>query len=302
MKLSQGRIVPPAFVRLAVLGLSLVAALPAAAQEIFVTGFEPLEGYQGSPDGVVVTGQQGWYVPVAGSTDQNIYTYDGNALGLPPNAPLGLFQFLGAQLTDEAFPRAQHNVDFGNGVFAASYDIAAGFTGCPTAAMDNIGSFSLQPSDTARYFIAVNFWVPGLEGSKWTAGYNAFDATGAPYPDNLIPGPEWTNLDVYHWYHQITLFDFITNRIVLVTITDLTTLETHEVAPTDWYLAGGAGGRGLPLPTAVRFFVGGGAPGAFAPGNLQGWDNLLIAGVPDVPGGREPAQPLSMPSAGAATQ
>ncbi len=296
MKPIQGRGLYSVFVRLAVLGLCWVAATPAAAQ-LLQTGFEDPD-YQGSAQGVVVTGQQGWYLPnVPGSTDQFVFTYDSNALGLPTNT-FGELQFLGAQVMSSNLARAQLDFDWSAlSVWTVSYDFAAGFNGTPPA-VDNISSFSLQDSLVARYFIAVNPWVPGFEGTQWAAAYIVFDAGGVQMGP-LVPGPQWLNLALNHWYRESTTFDFNSNSITVVSITDLDTGDTATVAPSNWYLAGGAGG-GLPLPTGLRFFVGGDTN----PGNLQGWDNLLIAGgVAAAPKNEESPRPLSIPLApGSATQ
>ena len=309
MKPIQRRSVYPVFVRLAVLGFCWVAATPAAAQlpSEFVTGFEPppIEEYQGSPDGVPVTGQQGWYIPTPpGGSDLNVYTYLNNALGLPINPP-GLLQFLGGEVACTDFLRAQHDVDFSaGGIWTAFYHVAAGFHGTPPAP-NNIGSFSLQGSGMSRNFIALNVWEPGMEGTQWSAGYVVYDATGETQTF-VIPGEAWHNLAVNHWYTQATAFDFDSNRILLVAIVDLETPDIGVVVfPPDWYLAGGATGGGLPLPTAVRFFVGGNDPdtGEIIPGNLQGWDNLAVSlGLPLLAPNSELA-PLSISLApGAVTQ
>jgi len=295
MKPIQGRSLHLVFVRLAVLGLCSIAA-PALAQAL-QTGFEPPD-YQGSPDGIVVTGQQDWYLPnVPGSTDQYVFTYDGNALGLPTNAS-GELQFLGAQVMSSDLARAQHDFPWSAAdVWTASYDLAASFNGIAPAS-NNIGSVSLQDSTVARYFIALNVWVPGFEGTQWIAGYFVFDASGGG-PNAVIAGPEWQNLAVSHWYRQSTTFDFVSNTITSVSITDLETGDTATFQPSDWYLAGGAGGGGLPLPTAVRFFVGGDDPG-----NIQGFDNAIASpGGASAPNGEKTSRPLSLSlTPGAVTQ
>jgi hypothetical protein len=187
---------------------------------------------------------------------------------------LGEDQFIGGQaLGNMTFPRAQHDFAWsGSDVWTVSYDFCAHYNGTGTA-MDNLGSFSLQDSNTARYFIALNTWA--TPGSKWNANYSVFDGSGQPPGGTTMnAGPAWMNLDVDHWYRQSTTFDFVANRIMSVTIIDLETGDSSTATPDSWFLAGGFFGGGLPLPTALRFFVGGGT-GSDA-GNVMGWDNLDI--------------------------
>jgi hypothetical protein len=267
--------------------------LAAAALNV---NFEPPD-YQGSPTGIRVTGQQGWYVPpVAGSTDQFVFTYDGNALGLTPD-PNGDTQFVGYRVTDVNFlGRAQLNYDWSaTTVWTVSYDFTARFAGTPPPA-DFIGSFSLQDSNTTRSFIAVNSWGTNTQGTMWEADYLVYNPDGTQ--TQVTPGPEWRGLPVNHWFRESTSFDFDSNRILSVSITDLNTGNTATVNPTNWYLLGGATGR-PPLPTALRFFVGGGAPG-----NIQGYDNLVVeSGAPGYkPGQNQSQTPLVKPLVeGAAT-
>jgi hypothetical protein len=90
----------------------VVVALCATVQAQFYTGFEA-PPFSGSAAGVVATGQQGWYQPVVGGRDSNIYTYAGNALGLVQN-PVGGDQFLGGTSGGGVLAaRAQVNFDFG---------------------------------------------------------------------------------------------------------------------------------------------------------------------------------------------
>jgi hypothetical protein len=261
--------------RLVTSGLLLWGGAAAAGPGL-QTGFEAPD-YDGSSDGVPVAGQNGWYVPnVAGSVDQFIFTYDSNALGVPAD-PFGDDQFLGGQTPDIGmFPRAQLGFDWSQAsAWTVSYDITNAFNG-ELPANDNISSFSLQDSTVARYFIAVNTWSNPDTADHWDANYIAFDSTGVPAdPPGLSPGAAWRNLAVGHWYNQSTTFDFDSNTITFVTITDLETFETTGFAPTGWYLAGGATFR-PPLPTALRFFVGGGNDMVGPPGNVGAFDNLTI--------------------------
>jgi len=269
-----------ALFRLATSGLLLLGSAAAAGPTpILMTGFEAPD-YDGSADGVPVANQQGWYIPSTdGSVDQFIFTYDGNALGLQAD-PIGEDQFLGAQAPEiGSFPRGQLDFDWSaSTVWTVSYDITIAFNGFLPAA-DNISSFSLQDSLVARYFIAVNTWVNPDTATNWDANYIVFDASGVPVdPPGLSPGAAWRNLQVGHWYNQSVTFDFDSNTILSVTITDLDTGDSTAFQPNGWYLAGGAVAR-PPLPTALRVFVGGGGAPDGQPGNVGAFDNLEIDSV-----------------------
>jgi len=263
-----------ALLRLAVSGLLLWGSA-AVAGPAFATGFEAPD-YSGSSGGVSVNGQQGWYTPnVAGAVDQFVFTYDGNALGMPAN-PIGEDQFLGAQTLQLGdFPRAQLNFDFSQAtVWTVSYDVAMGFNGV-LPAVNNLGSFSLQDSTIARYFIQLNTWVNPDTADQWNAGYLAFDSTSSMDVDPRSPGDAWNNLAVNHWYNVSTTFDFDSNTITSVSITDLDSGDTSTFAPTGWYLNGGSVFR-PPLPTGLRYFVGGGDS---YQDNVGSWDNVTITAV-----------------------
>lgn len=260
-------------VRLAVSGLLLMGGAAVAGRDSTID-FEPPD-YNGSSAGVVATGQQGWYLPdVAGSTDQFIFTYDGNALGLPAN-PFGDTQFLGGQtpLTGD-LRRAQLDFDWSQAsIWTACYDIATGYNGI-LPAQDFLGSFSLQDSLVAKYFVAVNGWVNPDTADQWNALYIVFDSNGSMIdPMGVSPGAAWQNLAVNHWYNECTTFCFDTNEILTVSITNLDTGDTASLAPKGWFMQGGADPTQFPRPTALRFFVGGG------PGNVGGYDNLTIHAI-----------------------
>ncbi len=255
----------------------VLAACGAAHADLNVNFESPT--YSGSAGGTLLTngfgggGQDGWYQPTNGGADQSVFSYGGNALGMDAN-PNGGDQFIGGTSGGGSlFPRAQHAHDFsGASAWTVSYDLAANWLGQGASAA-NLSSFSLQPSTTNRSFIALNNFVDlNNPAAGWKAEYNIYDAANNALV-NQSPGAEWTNLSLKHWYMQSTSFDFTTNLITEVSITDLTTGITTKANPVGWYLFGGANGN-LPLPTDVRAFVGGAA------GNTMGFDNLSINPVP----------------------
>lgn len=230
------------------------------------TGFEPSD-YSGDADGEKLTGQQGWSVPAG--TDYYVFTHADDKYGFVDNPAGGGKQFIAGTPTDAStFARAQHDVDFSaGGEWVARYDLAAQWQGSGTSAQ-NLGSFSLQNSTTARSWIALNRWVDPLEPEKWNAGYNVYDSAGVALATQE-PGSAWQNLSLNNWYRQETKWSFTENRITEVSITDLHTGVKTTVKPEGWYLLGGKNPT-QPLPTAVRFFAGG------LPGNIMAWDNTLI--------------------------
>jgi hypothetical protein len=266
MKIHLGRIVAG----LAVLGLCVLTAGPATAQ--ITTSFEASEGYTGSATGTVLTGQNGWYIP-ATSSDHSVFTYAGNSLGFPQNPnPAAGDQFIGATAPgDGTFARAQINVAFTADVWTASYDLCAANMGAP--AHNNLSSFSLQDSTSARYYIGLNYWHRQMVAGPWNMVYEVFDSTGTG-PAIKKPPKQFRQLHTNNWYGQSTTFDLALNQITSVSITDYTTGVTTSYTPTGWYLNGGPGGGTAPLPTGARFFCGGGT-GQYT-GNIVGWDNLSI--------------------------
>jgi hypothetical protein len=239
----------------------LVSAAPAA----FVTGFEP-------PDytaGVALTGQQGWYVP--SGTDYFVYTYAASPYFLEVN-PNGDEQFIaGESLGDPNYARAEHTYDWGsNDVWVVMFDVAALYDGV-LPAQDYLGSFSLQPSTTARYFQTLNIWNSLDAPTTYRTAYitQEFAVPGTS------PGPAWDTLLATFWYRQKTVFRMPTNEILEVGITDLSTGTQTNFRPVGWHLADTTGG-GV-LPTGMRFFAGG-ATG----GNVDAWDNLTVVVPGDV--------------------
>lgn len=110
----------------------LVAGQVASAQ--YTSDFEdPL--YNGSAAGTIITGQDAFYIPVVDSFDGLVYTYTGNALGLPQN-PRGGLQFAGVTGGDTALPvpfaRAQRDIpyDAGGGDPKSDCCVDNGTPGC----------------------------------------------------------------------------------------------------------------------------------------------------------------------------
>jgi len=259
------------------MGAAVLAAVPGFGLTI---NFEPAT-YTGSASGTVVTGQDGWYLPAAGGIDHMVYTYAGNALGVPVN-PFGGTQFMGGRTANAAFARAQHDVDMsGGGLWIAEYDISISFSGVLPATLNN-SSFSLQdPQASVQSFIALNNFDDAATATTWHAHYNIYDSFGAALSD-VDPGAGFNGLAVNHWYRQKTIWSFDTHKVMEISMTDLATATTTTFVPTDWFLNGGDSGGGLPLPTAFRAFAGGND------GNTIALDNLNVSPVP------EPASVLAL--------
>lgn len=233
----------------------------------FNTGFEAPD-YTGDADGELLTGQQSWYLPVAGSKDFNVFTFKDNVYGVVQN-PRGGDQFAaGRSNGGTELGRGQHDFDFSTQkLWNVRFDMAMLFNGTlPTA--DNLGSFSLQPSASSRYFQTLYTWVDVNKAENFNANYLWWNADGVQQAFT-IPGDAWRNLSVNHWYSQSTLIDFESNKILRISITDLHAGTTTSMEPDGWYMTGGKSPT-QPLPTAFRIFAGGAA------GNISAWDNIAI--------------------------
>jgi MYXO-CTERM domain-containing protein len=268
--------------------VGVVVSLAGTASADFSTGFEA-PAYSGSAAGTALTsgfgggGQNGWYNPVAGSADFNVYSYAGNTIGFPAN-PGGGGQFIGVT-GSAATPigRAQHSVDFSaGGTWTAQWDCIGGYRGTSGTATDNLGSFSLQPSTTANYFQQIMQWgTNNTNPVQYSINYGSWGAAGGTSANIVFqsPGAAWANIPVNHWIHQSTTWSFATNQILSVSIQDITAggpLTTVDVSGNGWFLTGGQNnGLGLPAPTDIRCFTGN-------TDNATGWDNVSVVPAPGV--------------------
>ena len=264
--------------------VTVVAGLALAASAHAQFSFEA-PTYAGSAAGTPLTtgfgggGQDGWYNPVAGSTDGSVFTYADNAWGFATN-PTGGAQFAAVRNTGATgFGRAQRAFAFGNTQYTMAFDISMDRFGGVLPAVNNIGSVSLQNSATARFYQTLYTWDDVNTGNAFDGNYVFFNAAGVQQA-NTLPGPEWDALRLNTWYRQSTTWDFTTNQITSVSIDNL-----HDAAPATvvdvsglgWYLAGGSAPT-QPLPTDVRFFAGGGANNV----HVVGFDNFSIVPAPGV--------------------
>lgn len=259
----------------AALATTVVLVLPGFAAAEYVTGFEGLDG---SPQGVVLTGQDQYYLPPGvESTDFLVYTYADNALGLMEN-PTGGDQFIGGTGEgDGTYARAQRDMDFtGDSVWYLAYDFAAAYLGSPPSA-NNLGSFSLRNENAGiTHYIHLMSWVNPDDPTSYNAFYMPYDAAGNQFAQpGESPGFMWEGLQLGHWYRAWTKVDLDLNQILEVGIMDLGTGGEEVYNPPDWYLEGGSGGT-TAMPENIRFFAGGGVYG-----NSMGFDNVEI--VPDEP-------------------
>jgi len=244
-----------------------ILALPLLASAQYTQDFE---GLVGSPSGVILTGQDGYYLPNAtGDTDFKVYTYSGNTLGIVQN-PEGGAQFIAGTGPGDGltYARAQRNVTFGFGVWDLWYDFCGIYTGAPPGT-NNIGSFSMRQS-TNTVHINLFTWVDPNNPVAINSTYVYYDANNVQSPiPGTPPGPEWANMNPNHWYRCRTTVDMDQNLIIEVGIRDLTGGTEAVYNPTGWYLYGGA--NPLNLPDAIRWFGGGGGPG-----NTTAWDNAVM--------------------------
>jgi hypothetical protein len=262
----------------------IVGALSLCAAS-FAQFSDNFESETGSATGTLLTngfgggGQNGWYNPVSGSVDANVYTYAGNALGFATN-PFGGNQFVGMAVTVAQTPtRAQHAVNFAaGGVWTMTYDFNANFNGTPPGA-DNLGSVSLQPSATNNIFQTIYQWGANIStASAFDANIGAAGAAGGALTFNS-PGAAFQNLTLNNWYRESVTWSFATNQILSVSIRNLTTGGSNnvvDVSGNNWFLSGGQNNAlGQAMATDVRLFASGSA------GDLMGYDNFSVSPVPE---------------------
>jgi hypothetical protein len=172
--------------RIVAIALTLVAVPCANAQ--FGTGFEQPDYNPGR-----LEGQNGWYIPVAGSKDFQVYGYGADPYGFAVN-PTGGDQFIVGQW-DGANARAQLDFDFSaGGTWTIAYDVNNIYDQSMQAT-NNIGSFSLQASTTSQSYIDLNLF--NADTTKWNAPVVYYDETGLQ--NTATPAPEWTDLEFNHW-------------------------------------------------------------------------------------------------------
>ena len=253
-------------------GVVLLAWQTASAQ--FESGFEA-PTYVGDADGEILNGQDFFYQPVPGSDSFLVYTYAANALGLPQN-PRGGEQFVGGTGPGGGvFARSQRDMTYGDGTgtWTSTFDIAITYTGVPGDNVQNIGSFSTQVFPEDATFIALSRWTAEGDATSWNADYVWFDAAGTQLIEE-VPDLGFQGLASEHWYRWSTTFNFDTNEILEVSITDLTTNVTATHNPVGRFLLGGA--AGAPTPDGFRFFAG----SLDVQGNTMAFDNLSIVPAP----------------------
>lgn len=245
------------------------AANPAHAQ--YETGFERTGGINGSPNGILLTGQDGYYNPIQGSTDMRAFTYAGNTLGLSHN-PRGEGQFVGGTWPgQEAFVRAQRDLQYGSGLWQMTFDLCVAFRG-NLPAVDNIGSVSMQPTGASQSIIALARWADPNTAQRWNADYIWYTAAGVQVWES-VPDSAFQNLLTNRWYQWATVVNFDTNQVLSVAIEDVVTGQFTAYFPQDRYLEGGQNG-GFSRPTGYRLFIGGSGETQF--GNTIGFDNVVI--------------------------
>lgn len=234
-----------------------------AAAQGYSSDFEALTG---SATGTILTGQDGYYVPVAGSLDWNVFTYAGNSLGVPVN-PNGGNQFaVGVSQTSLIYGRAQRAVTVPTTTqMYIQFDVLCNYVGTATPA-NNIGSFSLQPSATNQYVNLVARWPTGVTFPPATWNADVVVGPTAAGTVTVLTDPAFQNLAVGVWHSWGCTIDLTTGNHVEFRITNgVTNVTTTFVPPTPLALPN----QFLATPTDFRLFAGGSD-------NLFAVDNLTI--------------------------
>lgn len=229
------------------------------------------------------SGWDGWYTPpanlVSGSLPASVYTYGSlpNTVARDPAGAGDGEKVLGLlQTPPGSVERAQHDFDFSQAAaWSVAYDLLVGDLNHSgnSYGTDYIGSFApLSTNASGAPFIVLDGWDSSTS-STWGSLYYAYDANGGVLdPNGVSPGTAWTGLLQNHWYSESTAFDRNSNRILSVSITDLTTNSTTTVSPGGWYMAGGAN---APFGANAFRFAG------FGSANALLVDNVTLNAVPE---------------------
>jgi hypothetical protein len=256
--------------RLVTVGLALIGTSDAVVGQYF----DPFEApsYNATVGGVALNGQNGWYNPdPPTSVSGMVFTYAGNALGLPAHTQGGE-QFVG--LTGpggDLFARSQRDVSFASRAYWVSFDVAVTYTGTLPAGED-IGAISTEPLTLATPGVEAGFmflgrWVNPTTADNWRAEFVYWNS--ANEVQVAAPCPMFERLVAGRWYLISIKIAFDTNEILRVSIHDTAIGYGWRYYPSGWFLGGGLAG-GLPLPTALRLVAG----SATVAGSTMVFDNL----------------------------
>jgi hypothetical protein len=237
----------------------------AAALEHFATGFEP-PLFTGAAGGVALNGQQSFYLPAAGGGTHNVFTYAGNTLGIASN-PTGGSHFAAGRNPGGVNARSQRDVAIGAGLWTVATDLAVRPGSLPTVQF--AASLTVRDNPGDGFILALlAAWTNVATATSWEVQMQWSNAAG-DFLSETLPGG-FQNLAVNHWYRLRATFDFSTNRVLSVALTDLMTGVTVVAQLTDRYLFGGAAAAHQPF--AFRLFTGGDA----GVGNIAAFDNVSI--------------------------
>ena len=167
---------------------------------------------------------------------------------------------------------------YGGDTWTLSWDLLVKFEGLAAAIPTSIiGSLSLQPTGSARYFIALPQWDNG--GSRtWKASMVWYTPGGGQVIED-VTSPGFANLAPDTWYRWAVDFDLKTNAITEMRLWKIPASGPLGTPAVHKILAG-AGARYLhggtnptrPNPTGFRLFMNAGVGNV--PGNTIAADNV----------------------------
>jgi len=271
--------------------LCLFSSLVSTAVAQYATGFESLNA---SATGTILTGQDSYYIPVAGSLDWNLMTYAGNTpYGIPTNPSGGNNFALGRSNLTNIFARTQRPVTLpSNGIVYIEYDILCNYVGTGTPA-NNIGSFSFQPSTNSIYVNLLARWPVGATNPPptWDADVVAGSGTPPGTVTVVLANPAFQGLATNVWHKWGCTVDLVAGVHLDFRITNGVTNVTTIFTPTTPILLPRT--VVAPTPTDFRFFAGGSD-------NVLAIDNVRITGATYTQYGAGCAGTMGVPTLGPA--
>ncbi|MEO6596175.1 MAG: hypothetical protein ABIP94_15615 [Planctomycetota bacterium] len=224
------------------------------------------DGLTASASGTALAGRDGFQVPLTTppSVDGAIYTYGGNALGIPTMSSGGS-NFLGLDgTTGPAQIERLVNIPFDCHTHI-EFDFCVRYVGAG-APSGIIGGFSLQPAGSARSAHLIARWPANAASPPTTWNADLIVGPNAAGTAIQVPDTHFQNLAVNTWYRWGCSLHAAGGEYELLVIDDLAGNRVLFVPPAGTMMVNALG----PAPSSFRL-------GAVGTGCLCAFDRMSVA-------------------------